>query len=90
MAIFYDMVEKFIEVFMDNFSVFESSFDECLENLGMVLQWCKKTKLVLNWKKCHFMVHEDIVLGHRILAKRIELNKAKNLGYRETTTIDIS
>ncbi|KAJ4701053.1 DNA-directed DNA polymerase [Melia azedarach] len=36
-AIFFDMVERFIEVFMDDFSVFGSSFDNCLNNLALVL-----------------------------------------------------
>jgi len=38
MAIFADMVEKCIEVFMDDFFVFGSSFDGCLSNLERVLQ----------------------------------------------------
>jgi hypothetical protein len=33
--------------------------------------------IVLNWEKCHFMVREGIVLGHKILEKGIEVNKAK-------------
>ncbi|XP_022860333.1 uncharacterized protein LOC111380903 [Olea europaea var. sylvestris] len=57
--------------------VFGSSFDECLEHLNLVLQRCKETNLVLNWEKCHFMVQEGIVLGHRISAKGIEVDKAK-------------
>ena len=48
MAIFFDMVENFIEVFMDDFSVIGSSFDECLNNLRLVLKRCMKTNLVLN------------------------------------------
>ncbi|XP_022865510.1 uncharacterized protein LOC111385359 [Olea europaea var. sylvestris] len=36
---------------------------------------CKETNLVLNWEKCHFMVQEGIVLGHRISAKGIEVDK---------------
>ncbi|KAL5565133.1 hypothetical protein UlMin_028297 [Ulmus minor] len=76
-AIFSDMVEKFIEVFMDDFSVFGHSFDNCLHNLSLVLQRCKDTNLVLNWEKCHFMVQEGIVLGHRISAKGIEVDRAK-------------
>ncbi|XP_022872666.1 uncharacterized protein LOC111391647 [Olea europaea var. sylvestris] len=75
MAIFSAMIEMFIEVFMDDFSVFGSSFDECLEHLNLVLQRCKETNLVLNWEKCHFMVQEGIVLGHRISAKGIEVDK---------------
>ena len=66
MAIFSDMVEKFIEVFMDDFSIFGNSFDHCLSNLAKVLQRCVETNLVLNWEKCHFMVKEGIVLGHKV------------------------
>ncbi|CAL8990173.1 unnamed protein product [Prunus brigantina] len=77
MSIFSDMVERFIEVFMDDFSVFGSSFDSCLSNLALVLQCCEETNLVLNWEKCHFMVREGIVIGHKISAKGIEVDKAK-------------
>ena len=77
MAIFSDMVKKTIEVFMDDFSVLGSSFDNCLENLRAVLIRCKETNLVLNWEKCLFMVQEGIVLGHRISARGIEVDRAK-------------
>ena len=36
-----------------------------LSNLDRVLQRCEQTNLVLNWEKCHFMVNEGIVLGHK-------------------------
>ena len=65
-AILLNMVEKSIEVFMDDFSVIGSTFDDCLHNLTLVLKRCMATNLVLNWEKCHFMVREGIVLGHRI------------------------
>ncbi|GKE75100.1 putative nucleotidyltransferase, ribonuclease H [Tanacetum coccineum] len=61
-AIFYDMVEEFIEVFMDDFSVFDNSFDCCLANLDRMLARGEETNLVLNWEKCHFMMKEWIVL----------------------------
>ena len=77
MAIFLDMVEMTIEVFMDDFSVLGSSFDDCLENLRVVLVRCEETNLVLNWEKCHFMVQEGIVLNHRISARGIEVDRAK-------------
>ncbi|XP_075483869.1 uncharacterized protein LOC142524029 [Primulina tabacum] len=77
MSIFHDMVEKHIEVFMDDFSVFGSSFDSCLINLSKVLKRCEETNLVLNWEKCHFMVKEGIVLGHKISEKDIEVDRAK-------------
>ena len=56
MALFSDMVEKTIEVFMDYFSVLGNSIDKFLENLRLVLIRCEETKLVRNWEKCHFMV----------------------------------
>ena len=77
LAIFSYMVEKTIEVFMDDFSVLGSSFDNCLENLRSVLIRCEETNLILNWEKCHFMVQEGIVLGHRISARGIEVDRAK-------------
>ncbi|GJW97778.1 reverse transcriptase domain-containing protein [Tanacetum coccineum] len=40
MAIFYDMVEDFMEVFMDDLSVFNNSFNCCLANLDKMLARC--------------------------------------------------
>nr|KYP49928.1 Retrovirus-related Pol polyprotein from transposon 17.6 [Cajanus cajan] len=77
LAIFSNLVEKSIEVFMDDFSVFGSSFDECLTNLEVVLRRCLETNLILNWEKCHFMVTKGIVLGHKISHKGIEVDPAK-------------
>ncbi|XP_060969853.1 uncharacterized protein LOC133037061 [Cannabis sativa] len=77
MAIFSDLIESCIEIFMDDFSVFGSSFNHCLENLEKVLIRCEKSNLVLNWEKCHFMVTEGIVLGHKISKAGIEVDKAK-------------
>src|ERR1051325_3921746 len=76
-AIFADLIEKTIEVFMDDFSVFGASFDLCLKNLDTVLKRCVQTNLVLNWEKCNFMVTEGIVLGHKISSRGIEVDKAK-------------
>ncbi|GKA22565.1 reverse transcriptase domain-containing protein [Tanacetum coccineum] len=77
MAIFHDMIEETMEVFMDDFSVFEDSFSSCLSHLYKMLKRCEDTNLVLNWEKCHFMVKEGIVLGHKISKSGIEVDKAK-------------
>ncbi|PKI74240.1 hypothetical protein CRG98_005361 [Punica granatum] len=77
MVIFLDMEEQCLEVFMDDFSVFGNSFDDCLKNLASVLKRCGESNRVLNWEKCHFMVQEGIVLGHRISRDGIEVDKAK-------------
>ena len=77
MTIFSDMVEKSIEIFIDDFSVVGASFDDCLGNLELVLKICKETNLVLSWEKCDFMVKEAMVLGHRVSDNGIEVDKEK-------------
>ncbi|GJS17574.1 reverse transcriptase domain-containing protein [Tanacetum coccineum] len=57
--------------------VFEDSFSSRLSHLDKMLKRCKNTSLVLNWEKCHFMVKEGIVLGHKISNSEIEVDKAK-------------
>ena len=64
-------------MFMDDLTFYGSSFEHCLQNLGTVLHRCQNKNLALNWEKCHFMVTEGIVLGHRIPAARLELDQAK-------------
>jgi hypothetical protein len=76
-AIFHGFCEEIVEVFMDNFSVYRTSFDNCLHNLDKVLQRCEETNLVLNWEKCHFMVNEGIVLGYKISERGIKVDRAK-------------
>ncbi|GJR10838.1 reverse transcriptase domain-containing protein [Tanacetum coccineum] len=76
-AIFHDMIEKTMEVFMDDFSVFGDSFSSYLSHLDKMLQRCEDTNLGLNWEKCHFMVNEGIVIGYKISKSGIEVDKAK-------------
>ena len=62
---------------MDDITIYGSTFDECLVNLEAVLNQCIEKDLVLNWEKCHFMVHQGIVLRHIISKQGIEVDKAK-------------
>ncbi|KAH0743140.1 hypothetical protein KY290_031133 [Solanum tuberosum] len=71
------MVEDTVEVFMDDFSVVGDTFDECLLNLSRALQRCEDANLLLNREKCHFMVKEGIILGHKVSQKGLEVDKAK-------------
>ncbi|GJU02410.1 reverse transcriptase domain-containing protein [Tanacetum coccineum] len=77
MAIFYDMIEETMEVFMDDFSIFGDSFSSCLSHLDRMLKWCEDTNLVLNSEKCYFMVKEGIVLGHKISKSGIKVDRTK-------------
>jgi hypothetical protein len=71
------MIEEIMEVFMDDFSIYGKTFDDCLENLDKVLHRCKEKHLVHNWEKFHFMVREGIVLEHLVSERGIEVDKAK-------------
>nr|GEW05329.1 DNA-directed DNA polymerase [Tanacetum cinerariifolium] len=73
----YKNKEESVEVFMDDFSVFRNSFETCINNLDKMIQRCKDAHLVLNWEKCHFMVKERIVLGHKVSSAGLEVDKAK-------------
>nr|GEY29258.1 reverse transcriptase domain-containing protein [Tanacetum cinerariifolium] len=77
MAIIHDMIEKTMEVFMDDFSVFGNSFETCLYHLDKMLKRCEDTNLCLNREKNHFMVKEGIILGHKISKNGIEVDNAK-------------
>ena len=77
MSMFSDLVEEVMEIFMDDFTVYGSNFEQCLNNLETVLQRCKDKQLALNWEKCHFIVTEGIVLGHKISATGLEVDQSK-------------
>ena len=75
MSIFSNLVEEVMEIFMDDFSIYGSSFEDCLKNLETVLQRCQDKNQALNWEKCLFMVTEGIVLGHKIFATGLEVDQ---------------
>ncbi|CAM8965703.1 unnamed protein product [Rhodiola kirilowii] len=76
-SIFSDMIGEFIEVFMDDFTIYGNTFDACLDNLNMVLARCVSMNLVLNYEKCHFMVTHGVVLRHVVSQEGIEVDKSK-------------
>ena len=77
LSIFSDLLERIVDVYMDDVTVYGGSFEECLINLETALHRCIEKNLVLNWEKCHFMVNQGIVLGHIISKEGIEVDKAK-------------
>jgi hypothetical protein len=73
MSIFSDYVERIIEVFIDDFTVYGDSFNKCLESLSLVLKIC----IVLNYEKCYFMVIQGIFLRYVMSSCGLEVDKAK-------------
>ena len=66
-----------MKIFMDDFSVYGSRFENFHENLETVLQRCQDKNLALNWEKCHFMETEGIVLRRKISTIGLEVDQAK-------------
>ena len=66
-----------ISSFIDDFTVYGSSFDTCLDSQDRVLSRCIETNLVLNFEKCYFMVAQGIVLGHIISSRGIKVDPTK-------------
>ncbi|GJT44926.1 reverse transcriptase domain-containing protein [Tanacetum coccineum] len=59
-------------------AIFHDVIEESVEH-------CKDAHLVLNWEKCHFIVKEGIVLGHKVSGAGLEVDKAKiNLLEKDT------
>jgi len=75
LAIFANL--EFVEIYMDDFSVFGDSFQEALENLEKVLLHCHEAHLALSENKCRLMCKVGIVLGHLISTKDIQVDPAK-------------
>nr|GEV40333.1 hypothetical protein [Tanacetum cinerariifolium] len=70
---------KSVKVFMDDFSIFGSSFNHCLNNLDKMLQHCKDAHLILNWEKIHFMLKEGIMIRHKVSEAGLKVDKSKHL-----------
>ena len=77
MAIFSDFCEKIVEVFMDDFSVYGTSFDDCLSNLDRVLQRCEETNLVLNWRSATLWLMKALSWGINFSREVLKLIKPK-------------
>jgi len=76
LIIFTGFLKHCIKVFINDFTVYGTSFYEFLESLDKV---CIETHLILNFEKCHFMVEQGIVLGHIISSKGIKVDITKIL-----------
>jgi hypothetical protein len=63
MAIFSDLIKMVMEVFMDDFSIYGKTFEDCFANLDKVLKRCQMANLDVNWDKCHFMAEKELSLG---------------------------
>lgn len=76
-SIIFYYIESITKIFIDHFTIYVDSFDNCLSNLTFILKRYVETNLVLIWKKSHFMVDQGIILGYMISFKGIKVDKYK-------------
>eukprot|EP00253_Pinus_taeda_P004093 PITA_04093 len=76
-GIFSDMINDSLEIFMDDFSPYGTTFEDALQNLEKVLKRCIEAHLALSTEKCHMMMNEGIVLGHFVSLLGIQVDPAK-------------
>nr|GEW11976.1 reverse transcriptase domain-containing protein [Tanacetum cinerariifolium] len=78
-AIFHDMVEKTMEVFMDDFSVFENSFENCLSRLDKCCNGVKTPILVLTGRRAILWSKRALFSAIRFLRTGLRLKKLKSM-----------
>ena len=74
-SMFSSMEEEVMEIFMDDFSVYGSSFQKCLNFLETVIQRCQERNLALNCKKYYYIIAAVTVLGHMISTIGLEVDE---------------
>ena len=75
LSIFNDMVERIMEVFVDDITIYGSTFEECLVNLEEVLNRCIEKDLVLNWENAILWYVKELSLAISSLRKALKLIK---------------
>eukprot|EP00253_Pinus_taeda_P020172 PITA_20172 len=76
-GIFSDMINDSLEIFMDDFTPYGTTFEDALQNLEKVLKRCIEAHLALSTEKCHMMMNEGILLGHFVSLLGIQIDLAK-------------
>ncbi|RVW32443.1 Transposon Ty3-I Gag-Pol polyprotein [Vitis vinifera] len=81
LSIFSDMVERIMEVFMDDITIYGGTFEECLVNLEAVLNRCIEKDLVLNWEKCILWYIKELSLAISSPRKALKLIKQRSCAW---------
>ena len=75
--IYYDCIDEFLVVYMDDLLIYSKSLEEHLKHLETILQRLKEHKLYVSPKKCEFAKQELKFLGLIINNRGIQVDKSK-------------
>ena len=75
-AAFKYFIQKFLQVYMDDWTV-DVSVRDHLENLRLMLERCRQHQIALNSKKCIFCVPFGVLLGHIVCKQGLLVDPSK-------------
>ena len=76
MDIFQDFLRHFLEVFIDDFTVFSKQMDH-LKFLKRTFKHCREANLKLHSDKCFLEMESGVLLGHVVSKSRLEVDLDK-------------
>ena len=76
MKIFADYLDKFMKVFLDDFTVYGTKGDH-IEHLEKYLIKCRENGVSLNPEKCYFCVNSGRLLGHVVCQEGLLVDPKK-------------
>ncbi|XP_020249325.1 uncharacterized protein LOC109826720 [Asparagus officinalis] len=75
--VFYDVLDKFVEDFIDDILVYSKSEAEHAEHLRYVLQTLREHRLFAKYSKCLFWLDRIAFLGHMVSGDGISMDPEK-------------
>ncbi|KAE8676551.1 hypothetical protein F3Y22_tig00111584pilonHSYRG00153 [Hibiscus syriacus] len=73
--VFHDYLDKFVVIYLDDIMIFNTSIQEHLEHLRLVLTRLRENQLFVKKEKCAFAQTQVQFLGHIIERGRIRMDK---------------
>ncbi|GBG64042.1 hypothetical protein CBR_g40289 [Chara braunii] len=81
--IFYDHLDKFVVVYLDDILIFSKSAEEHAKHVETVLSLLRQHKYKVNLEKCEFGRTKILYLGHEVSAEGIRPKNAKVASIRD-------
>ena len=75
--VFYEFVDRFVMVYLDDIVVYSESLDDHLEYLRNVLSKLRKHQLNVKKEKCEFAQQEILFLGHKVSKGLVMMDERK-------------
>ena len=71
---FVGIKDKFVLIYLDDLTVYSHSHHDHLQHLRKVFMKCRRYGISLNPKKSQFALNEGKLLGHTVLAERVNID----------------